>query len=175
MSRIRVVPTISALILTFAVLFGGYQVYKNYELVKPLESQLLAIHAVQSAHVLTTGQNPEVVVKLGKVSDLQATYRSIYADVTATLGTPVGIELQDHRTPALSQLYETMGQILYQGIARGDYMTMTESMQSFAAKAHVTCRITMNGQDIFVQLSKGNAYLYDIVPYAGKLTGVNAQ
>lgn len=174
-SRIRILPTISALVLTFAILFGGFQVYKNYELVRPLEAQLRQIAAVESVHVQTTGQSPAVYLKLGSVPDLQTTYSTIASDVTATLGTPVAIYLQDHSTPYLRNLYEAMQPTLRQDIAQSDYTGMILDLDSMAKKASVACRITMNAQDIFVQLTKGHAYLYDIVPYATKSSGVSVQ
>lgn len=174
-SRIRILPTISALILTFAVLFGGFQVYKNYELVRPLVTELRHIPAVESVQVQTTGQSPAVYLKLGPVPDLQTSYATISSDVTTTLGTPVAIYLQDKSTPFLRNLYEGMQPTLREDIAKSDYTQMIASMQGMATRAGVSCRITMNAQDIFVQLTKGDAYLYDIVPYATKSAGVSGQ
>lgn len=175
MSRIRILPTVSALILTFAVLFGGYQVYKNYELIKPLQQQLSAIHQVLSARIVAGADVPTVLIQLGPVPDLQTTYGAIEGDVTNALGSPVAIVLKDRRTPQLASLFESMSLTLYQGIAQGNYLGMSRQMTALARKAGASCRVTMNGQDIFVTLTKGPAYLYDIVPYAGKSVGVTDQ
>ncbi|MCY0876611.1 MAG: hypothetical protein OWT28_10145 [Firmicutes bacterium] len=175
MSRIRILPTISALILTFAILFGGFQVYKNYELVRPLVAQLRQIPSVLSVQVATTGQSPAVYLKLGPVSDLQTTYSTISTDVTNTLGTPVGIYLQDKSTPYLRNLYEFMQPTLRQDIAQSEYTRMIADLDQMAARDGVKARVTMNAQDIFIQLAKGNAYLYAIVSYATKSSGVSVQ
>jgi len=175
MSRIRILPTVSALILTFAVLFGGYQVYKNYELIKPLQEQLSGIHQVLSARIVAGADVPTVVIQLGPVADLQQTYGAIENDVTNALGSPVAIVLKDRRTPKLAGLFEGMGLTGYQGIAQGDYLGMSRQMTALAHKAGASSRVTMNGQDIFVTLTQGSAYLYAIVPYAGKSVGVTDQ
>ena len=168
MSRIRILPTLSALILTFAILFGGYQVYRNYDVVQPLEKQLLHIHAVEAAHIIMTGQTPTVYIRLGYVPDLQTTYLNIQNDVSANIDGPVNIELKDRRNALLLSVYQTVQPILSQGIALGYYLNMISQIQAACAKQHIESKVTMNTQDIFIQLRAGSAYLYDIVPYTIK-------
>ncbi len=175
LSRIRILPTVTALILTFAVLFGGLQIYRTYEVVQPLESQLAKIPAVQSVQVATGAQSPTVVIALAKVPDLQTTYTQIETEVSNSLGGPMNINLKDRRTPALASAYEAMQPILRQGIAHGDYVTMISQLEHAAAGKQMTCVVTMNSQDIFIQLAQKSNYLYGIVPYTIMASGVNGQ
>ncbi|KUO96834.1 hypothetical protein [Ferroacidibacillus organovorans] len=173
MSRIRIVPTVSALILTFALLFGGFQIYRTYDLVQPLKSQLTHIASVQSASIDLTGSAPVIVIKLGLVSDLQTTYDQLQSIVSSSIGTPYQIVLKDHRTATLYRDYETLQPILYQGLAHGMYTTMIANLQASAAKLHVQARITMNASDVFLQFQQGSSYLYAIVPYSTKFSGAS--
>lgn len=173
MSRIRILPTISALILTLALLFGGFQAYQTYALVRPLEFQLTHIADVRSASVLIQGTAPEIVVSLGRVADLQTTYAQIEAQVENSLGTTASIKLLDHPSPSLDTLYESLELILLQGINHGDYVSMVPEAVRAAAADGVRARVTMNGQYVFVQLEKGDAYLYNLIPY--KALGVTGQ
>ena len=174
MSRIRLLPAISGLILTFLLLFGGYQMYRSIEIVQPLQSQLKQIHAVNSAQVVTIAQSPAVVVTLGKVTDLQTTYTQIQAVVLSDLGNSVPITINDRRDAALTATYEAVKPIIYQGIAHGNYVSMINSFESACRSRGVDCKISMNSQDIFVQMMQKNAYLYAIVPYSIKSSGVNS-
>ena len=175
MSRIRILPTISALILTLAVLFGGFQVYQTYAVVRPLEVQLARIAHVQSAVVTMQGTVPEIVVTLGPTKDLQTTYSQMESQIANAFGSSVTIYLKDRRTPFLRQAYESLEPILFQGASHGDYMGMIASFDKAAAALGARARVTMNAQDIFVQLDRGSAYLYDIVPYANKALEVSGQ
>ncbi|MCY0870033.1 MAG: hypothetical protein OWT27_05525, partial [Firmicutes bacterium] len=83
MSRIRIFPAVSALILTFAILFGGFEVYRSYAVAQPLQTQLLRIPHVLSANV-SMESSSAVTVALGPVPDLQATYKAIERTVVAT-------------------------------------------------------------------------------------------
>ena len=175
LSRIRILPTVTALILTFAVLFGGLQIYRTYEIVQPLESQLAKIPAVQSVQVAAGAQSPTVTIALAKVPDLQTTYTQIESEVANSLGGSMNIVLKDHRTPALATAYEAMQPILREGMAHGDYVAMVSQLERAATKKHMICLVTMNSQDIFIQLSQKSNYLYRIVPYTIKASGVNGQ
>ncbi len=174
MSRIRLLPTISGLILTFLLLFGGYQVYRNMEVVQPLQTQLMQIHSVTGAKVVTVAQNPTVVVSLGKISDLQTTYLMIQNVILNSMGSAVPIVINDKRSTALKNSYEAMQPIIFQGIAHGDYVSMINQFEKACQLRHIECKVSMNSQDIFVQLMQKNAYLYDIVPYSIKSSGVTA-
>jgi hypothetical protein len=172
MSRIRLLPTIGGLILTFIVLFGGYQIYRNFEVVQPLQVQLKQIHAVISARVVTVAQNPTVVVKLGEVSNLQTTYTQIQNVIVNNLGNLIPISIIDKRSAALKTAYEQMQPILFQGIAHGNYVSMISSFQKACQLHHIQCKLSMNNQYIFVQVTQQNSYLYDVVPYSIKSSGV---
>ncbi|PWI57081.1 hypothetical protein [Sulfoacidibacillus thermotolerans] len=175
MSRIRILPALAALLLTLIVLFGGLQVYRTYEIIQPLESQLAQIPQVRDVQVNATAQTPSVTITLGPVQDLQATYTQIQTEVENSLGGPINIVLKDHPTPSLTSAFEVLQPILYQGIAQGMYVSMVHELESSAKQQHVNCTVTMNSQDIFIQLTKDNGYLYSIVPYATRGLGGNGQ
>lgn len=175
MSKIRIIPTIFALILTLAVLFGGLQIYRNYALIRPLEWQLRHIPSVESAQIQTTSSGPVALVQLGRVTDLQTAYKQIANDVYNTFGSPIGIVLKDRRSPALVAADEELGPILLQGLTQGAYVPMIQQFDRAAAKRHIVARVTMDARNVFVQMSQGSHYLYDILPYSGGALGVNGK
>lgn len=172
MSKIRLLPAISALVITFALLFGGYQFYRNMEVFQPLQDHLSKVQYVLQAKVENANQSPSVAIKLGKVKDLQSTYEAIQNTITSTIGYALPVTIVDTRNLALENFYEDMQPILFQGIAQGDYVNMISLLEAQSRKQHINSKITMNSQDIFIQLSKQNAYLYDIVSYSQNGSGV---
>lgn len=164
MSRLRLVPILIILVITLAVLFGGWQAYRHYNLIAPLQTTLEKIQGVQSANV-ASGNSNTVVVKLGKVQDLQSTYDRISSAITAASGSAVNIEIEDNRTPALIAEYEQLQPILFQGLAQGTYTTMIRDVEAAAQKAGFATRVTMDDQHVFVQLEKNGHYLYNVQSY----------
>ncbi|MCI0184263.1 hypothetical protein MM817_02558 [Acidibacillus sp. S0AB] len=168
-------PALAALLLTLIVLFGGLQVYRTYDVIQPLEDHLSHIPEVHDVQVNETSQTPSVTVSLGPVQDLQTTYMQIQSDVASSLGGPINIILKDHPSKVLTNVFENIQPILNQGIAQGMYVSMIKELDASAKEQHVQCTVTMNSQDIFIQLTQNKNYLYSIVPYTNKALGGDGQ
>ncbi len=169
MTRIRLVPIFFIVVVTLAALIGGWQAYQHFDLLNPLQSKLAEVPGVESAHV-DTGAN-QVTIQLGPVSklqngDLQTTYAKIVAVTEETLGSSVSITLLDHRDWSLDSAYESYTPSLFEGIAKENYTQMISNIEQKAKADHIDARVTMSQHDIFIQFSKGNNYLYDVVPYS---------
>jgi hypothetical protein len=173
-SRIRIFPAVSALILTFAILFGGFEVYRSYAVAQPLQTQLLRIPHVLSASV-SMENSSAVTVSLGPVPDLQTTYKAIERTIVATTGGGLPIILKDHQTAQLDTAWEALNPIIYQGEADGRFTAMISGFERAAKARGLTARVTMDANDIFVQLARGDAYIYKILPYTVRQLGGDAQ
>lgn len=164
MSRIRLVPMIFIMLVSLAVLFGGWQAYQRFNLINPLKTELQTIQGVQSVHVV--GSNPGVItVQLGQVKDLQTTYDALSQTITETLGSSQPVKILDHRNSILIQDEESLSPIILEGLAKGNYVEMILQVQQTAAKLGVQARVTMDSHNVYVQLEKGAYYLYDVQAY----------
>ena len=169
MSRVRLVPVIFIIIITLSVLFGAFVAYRHFKLVGPLQSQLDSIAGVKAAQI-DTGNPSQVVIKLGPVDklqnqDLQTTYDAIQNKISGIFGSANNLKIQDNRDAALQTTYENLQPILAEGIRQGDYIQMIPDYEKAASQDGVHARVTMDLHNIYVQLWKGNHYLYDVVQY----------
>ncbi len=169
MARIRLIPIFFIVVVTLAALIGGWQAYQHFNLLNPLESKLKQIPGVQSL-TISAGSN-HVTIQLDSGSrlqndDLQSTYDKIVTLTEDTLGSNVSITLLDHQNWDLTNAYESYKPSLFEGITKGNYMEMIANIVERAKSDHISARITMDKHYIFIQLSKGNYYLYDVVPYS---------
>ena len=170
MSRVRLVPILLIAVITLAVLFGGWQAYQHYNLLQPLQTNLKRISGVQSVEIWTKGSR--VTVKLGPVNtlqnhDLQQTYRAIEANIQNALGTGETPEVTSEDTPSatLQSAMESYYMILRESVQKGDFVEMVPQVETLAAKAGITAKITMDDHNFYIQLSKGSSYLYEIMAY----------
>jgi hypothetical protein len=180
MSRIRVVPILIIMAVMSSVLFGGWELYRKFGLVLPLEEQLKADQAVTTVETTVSGQQRGIKITLKPVSDLQQTYEGLEKKVTASFGQQVKIDIADTRNDELKAFYRDIQPTLYGGIQKGDYTQMIEQVGASAQQAGLQSNITMNDRDIFVQLQQGkDHYLYEVIPYhkltAERLLEVTAQ
>jgi hypothetical protein len=165
MSRIRIVPILAITCVTLSLLFGGWELYRNFGLVRPLEDQLMAAGAVEKVESVVNGQQREIKVTMKQVPSLQTAYESIEKIVHDSLGPQVTIEIVDNHNEELAKTYRELQPTLYAGIAKGEFPTMIQNMQGQAKKDGVESNISMNDMFIFVELKKGDQYLYEVVPY----------
>lgn len=163
MSRIRLVPMIFIVLISLGILFAGWQAYKRFNLVNPLKSELQAVTGVKTVDV-NVG-NPSVIkIKLGPVDDLQTTYDSIENTVSGALGSSGSLRIVDNRDKTLQNVYEDLSPYLYQGIANGSYVEMIAQVEQKAQKAGIDAKITMDKTSVYVQMTHGDHYLYDVLP-----------
>lgn len=167
MSRIRWVPILVTLSITMSLLFGGWELYRNFGLVAPLEDQLQAHESVQEFETVVNGRSRAVKITLKQVDDLQGTYEGLEQTVHESMGEYVNIQVQDTRdkNENLQDIFRSIQPTLYAGIAKGDYPEMIAAAEASAEAAGVTGQISMNDKYVFVTLEKGDHYLYEILPY----------
>lgn len=165
MSRIRIVPILAITCVTLSLLFGGWELYRNFGLVRPLEDQLMAAGTVQKVESVVSGQEREIKVTMKQVPDLQAAYEGVEKIVQESLGPYVTIDLADNRQEELENAYRDLQPTLYAGIAKGEFPAMIAGMGAQAKQAGVESKISMNDEYIFVELRKDGKYLYEVVPY----------
>jgi hypothetical protein len=164
LSRLRLVPILIVLVISLAVLFGGWQAYRHYNVVGPLQMNLEKIQGVQTVNI-DGGTKNTIVVRLSKVADLQTTYDSISSAISDAAGTTVNIRIEDNRTSTLISDYEQLQPILFQGLAQGNYTTMIHNVEAAGNNAGVQTRVTMDDKHVFIQLAKDGHYLYKVQPY----------
>lgn len=170
MSRIRVMPTLLIMVTALIVLFGGWLIYKNYGLVRPLQEELSAMAPVEQVNVHVSTQTREIQVTFKRVPDLMTAYTMVNEKVHHVLGSDVTLLIRDHRTPQLSELYQNYQPLLYEGIAKGNYTEMIEQIKQKARQDGISyARITMDRNNLYIQLEKDSAYLYEVVPYHGNI------
>jgi hypothetical protein len=174
MSRIRIVPTIVALLVSLAILFGGWVGYRNFGLVQPVEQELLKIPNVKQADVAVSTQNRVVKIKLSDVKDLQTTYHSIRNVVIQSLGSGTQIQVIDNRSADLTDFYQSLQPILFEGLHKGNYSEMIQTIANLSKQKDVQARVTMDTNNVYIQLTKDGKNLFDIVPYSNQQQqGVN--
>lgn len=165
MSRIRIVPILVIMSIALSVLFGGWELYRNFGLVAPLEKQLADHEAVRKVETVVKGQEREIHITLNQVDDLQDTFVGVQDVVQQSLGKQATIKLVDNRQDELKDAYQAIQPTLYAGVAQGDFPEMISDVQKQAVAAGLNSKITMNDEFIFVQLEKADQYLYEVLPY----------
>lgn len=169
MSRVRLVPVLVIAFMTLAVLFGGWKAYDHFKLLQPLQSNLTSIAGVSSVNLNEVSDGGPIVIQLGPVQklkdgDLQQTYQEIVSNIRTSMATDVLPTIVDHHNEALVNASESYNFIFNEGIAKYNYSEMKAKVEALAKADHIAIRMTMDQSNLYVQMSQGSYYLYEIIP-----------
>lgn len=155
-----------ALALTVAMLVAGQLMWQKFAVARPLDRGLKEIAGVESA-VWEENKNGDVTIKvaLADVSNLAKTYGDIDSAAKRVLGKrPARVVLSDHRSPELEELYYTCHYNIQEAIATGGFTAMADRVQTAAKAAGAEAKVYVDARSVYLQLRKGEAELYAVVP-----------
>lgn len=154
-----------SLAVTLGLLLGGSVALRYFRVDSPLHNALSQDPAVLSYSLDEAGSQPVLHVRLSAVPDLAETYHRIDAVARRTLGTGhYRIELEDRRTPALTEAYHRIHFALQEGLQRGTYDEMARHIDAETKGLSLSGqRVTVDDGRIFVQLQQGTDYLYAVL------------
>ncbi len=155
-----------SLLAVLAVLFGGYFVYHQLGLDRPLVKALKADPAVQSVRVDDGSQGRVIKVALNRVDNLQTVYERLEQTTDRYLKDgSYELKVTDHRDPLLQETYDRMSFLVEEALVRGNYEDMYAGLQKQAADRGLDVfKVYVGAHDVFLQLGKGTDYLYAVVP-----------
>lgn len=170
MSRVRLIPIVIIVLITLAILVAGYQTYRHLNFINPLQTKIEQNSAVKSVQI-ASGTPAVIHISLKSVQkldkhDLQTTYHNLTTLIQDTTDSNVKLDIVDNRDTALSQDYEQMQPILYQGIRNGTYLQMISQIKQQSTKLNIQSQITMDAHNVYVELwDSPTHYLYDVISY----------
>lgn len=154
------------LLAALAVLFGGYFVYHQLGLDRPLVKALKADPAVNAVNITDGTQGRQIELGLKPVDDLQTVYDRLEQTTERYLkGDTFALKITDRRDAMLQQTYDRMNFLVEEAIARGNYEDMYTGLQQQATAAGLDVfKVYVGQNEVFLQLGKGADYLYAVVP-----------
>jgi len=156
----------AACLLSAALFWGGQFVYEKFFLDRQVREELQALTGVEGVTVQRVDGMERVVVDLGRVENLKATYRSLEGTLERYYrpGT-FRLLLADRRSAALEELWAQGQFAVYEAAVRGNFTSMAQELESRARAAGMEIKLDMDGRRIYVALYQGPYYLYEIVPW----------
>lgn len=160
----RVGTAVIALALTIAVCLGGYHLYKEYGIKRPLTASLLQVDGVKQVAIQEENDSQVILLTLKRGVDLKSVYQEANEITVETLGDkPHRIEITDNPSPELSSLYDDLELGIHQGIANSSFIWLTEWIHGKTTSQGTEYRIQVDNRNLYLTLSKGDHYLTRII------------
>ncbi len=149
--------------LTVAVLSVAYYGYQNIGVKKPLEKALLADPDVLSCDIKRASKLV-AEVSVSPVTELASLYARLADIVEEKAGPDFELVIKDERNDSLESFYHSIHYYLEEAAVRGNFGEMIESARNtLSDKGLSQFEITVDKKNIYVQMSLGNAYLYEVL------------
>jgi len=152
-------------VLAMSLLSLGYYCYENLGVKKPLEKAISSDPDVLWVRIDDRGGQTVLEVALGPVSDLSQTYTRLYNTAGRFLDAEeLDLRIADKRDPHLEELYKAIHYYLEEASIRGNFGTMIEKCREILeADQSVDYDVTVDHERIYVQMVKGENYLYEVI------------
>lgn len=145
-------------ILIFGLLLGGQILYRNNWTNGQLTKDSREISGVQSAQVLTENGRQILEVKVDHVQNLEKVGKQL-----ESIAGQRPIRFNDQRTSELEKVLAQMEFPLQESVARGNFTEMQQKLQLLADQAGVTLELSMDDEGIYLNLTKGEAQLVEVI------------
>lgn len=156
-------------IVIFGLLLSGQIIYKNNWIDGQLAKNSRQISGVQSAQVMSENGLQVLEVTTNHIQNL--------SNVSQQLENIAGkrpIRFKDQRNAELEKVFSQMEFPLQEGITRGNFTQMEQTLQQQAVQAGMTLNITMDSDAIYLTLTKGQAQLVQVVERHGQEKFLNS-
>ncbi len=160
-------------ILALIVLSVGSYCYDAYALRRPLEKKLELDPHVLKVHISNSRDKIVIALRLKYVDDLPATYSRLNEEVRATLvNRDYEIVIEDDSAEILEKAYASIHYYIEEARIRGNFGEMADKSQAVLNDAGLEdFGLTVDGENIFVQMRVGDNYLYRVKMLKGPLGG----
>ncbi len=153
-----------ALALTVVVCLGGYHLYKEYGIKKPLTESLLQVDGVQEVEIKEEKDSQVILLTLKNGADLKTVFQDANQLALEKMSNkPYSIEVKDNPSPDLTSLYDDLELGIHQGIANSSFIWLAEWIDKKTAAEETEYRVQVDDQNLYLTLSKDDHYLTRII------------
>lgn len=160
-SEFKIITAIISLFITLAILLGGYNLYNKYMVEQPLTARLTALPNVKSAKISKVDKEYLIQLQLNQVDNIQDSYNQIESTINEKIkNDKYNIEIQDASSKELSQFYNDLQPVLYQGLSGQQYLWLDEQIKERSSDKGIESRLYVDDKRVYLQLEDADTYLY---------------
>lgn len=172
--KLRIGPIVLSVAISALVLFGGWFLYQQWAIERPLENIVKGYEGVKNVRLEI--KPDELAVKLDLVpgTDLGRLVRQIEKDGKEQIGSrTLKLDVQDNSSPALDELWEKALFTVAQAMENKQYTDITAALQQMEqANDKVTATAEIDNDNVYITLTDGQDSKFIILPRIPERMGV---
>ena len=164
-----------AFIVTLGIATGAVLLRQRQMIDAPLLKRISELEPVREVRLEEDGEKV-IIITLGYVDDLQKTYRQLHEVISEMLGGEAyRLVIVDNRNEPLEDAYFAVHLELYESDQNGNFAAAGEAVNAkLAALGLDDYRYAVDDKYIYLQLKKGDAWLYEIISRQNRWAGEQA-
>ena len=163
-ARLNLPVVFLAFFLSLALLCGGFWLYNEFVIVRPLEQELSALPQVRQVWLGKNNDRFVIKLELVSVENLKDALGEIKETISLASGQYV-LQIKDRRNDYLEELWRQGQFAVEEAAVLGNLTEMHSSLQKEWRRAGLDrWLIEMDRENLYIQLQQGQFYLYEVVP-----------
>ena len=163
---VKVWLIVLACLVTLGLLIGGNYYYKKLKIDQPLFKLYNHITEVKKFEIKEELKSIEILLTLEKTQNLKNLYQEIEEGTGSVMGPrPFKLTIKDNRSKELEGIFDNNQLIIYEAFMKGNFTEMATNFKQSAEVQDAEVSIFMDNKKIYIQLSKGEHYLYEVIEW----------
>ncbi|TJY44308.1 hypothetical protein E5161_02675 [Cohnella pontilimi] len=172
--KIRVMPLVLTILLSAALLFGGWTAFRHFSVEKPLDRVAASVPGVLSATTkMSTGQ-VVVNVHLSPDADLAEVYRKLKQDGSGQIGgKKLELKVDSNASPLLEKAWSYSLFDVAEAMETHRYTGIRDALDKLSGQFKgVTASTDIDADNVYIRLQEGKSAKFVVLPRQAGTMGV---
>lgn len=164
--KLRIGPVVSSIVISAVLLFGGWFIYQQWAIERPLENIVKTYDGVNGVQLDIKPNELAVKLDLAPGTDLGNLVKKIEQDGKRQIGSrTLMLDVKDHSSPVLDELWQKALFSVAQAMETKKYTEITSALEQMEqANAKVTAKAAMDEDNVYITLTDGQSSKFIILP-----------
>lgn len=164
--KLRPVPIVSAVLISSALLFGGWFVYQNTAVKSPIEELVQGIPGIVQSDIQLDRNKVNLSLQLADDAELRSIYEQINKKSKSLSGNrSITIDLESQSSAQLDQWWSEALFPVAQAMENRQYADIPASLEELAAGMNgLKVHTEMDAENVYIHLNEGSNHKYIVLP-----------
>ncbi|WP_339816545.1 hypothetical protein MKZ15_13650 [Paenibacillus sp. FSL R7-0216] len=164
--KLRIGPIAASIAISVLVLFGGWFLYRQWAIERPLENIVKSVDGVNQVEMDIKPDELALKLSLKPGTDLGALVRQIEQNGKDQIGNrTLKLDVEDHSSPTLDQLWENALFTVAQAMENKQYTQITAALKQMEQENDkLTATAEMDEKNVYITLTDGQYSKFVILP-----------
>ncbi|WP_211744969.1 hypothetical protein [Paenibacillus sp. Marseille-Q4541] len=170
--KLRPIPIAITVFITATLLFGGWFVYREVAMYKPIEKLVSAYQGVNNVQVDIKPNEVTLNLDLEPQTNVRGLVEHIHTDGSQYLkGKKLNLDVKNHSTDELDDFWSSALFTVAEAMETRQYTQIPEQLQKMS-EGKIQVDYDMDDKNVYVSLSDGEASKFIILPRQPATMGV---